>query len=249
MDEQTRRNNQQIALPLWLGIVIGVLAVLNGVPFLAPVFMKLGWESAARVVYLVYAPLCHQMAQRSFFLFGPGGFEMHNLAELPLDLGGLTVAEQMLLLRRFTGSEALGWKIAWSDRMVSMYTAPLLVALGYAIVRRRREIRPLPLWAFALLLLPMAVDGGTHWLSDLSGIGQGFRYTNEWLAALTGRAFPTGFYAGDALGSFNWLMRLISGLAFGLGVGGVLYPHLDAMERQARQLHEKRSVLKQDLLT
>src|SRR5690606_31561517 len=112
-----------------------------------------------------------------------------------------SMGEQMLVLRRFTGSEALGWKVAWSDRMVYMYVAPLLVAIAYAFARHRR-VKPLPLWAFFLLLLPMAVDGGTHWLSDLAGIGQGFRYTNAWLAGLTGNILPAWFYAGDALGSF-----------------------------------------------
>lgn len=34
-----------------------------------------------------------------------------------------------------------------------------------------------------LLLLPMAVDGVTHMISDwTAGIGYGFRYHNAWLA-------------------------------------------------------------------
>lgn len=214
--------------PDWLPVVIGLLVVLNGLPFLAPVLMKLGWEGPARLIYTVYSGLCHQMAQRSFFLFGPEGFQMYNISELPVSTAGLNLSEQMLALRHFRGSEALGWKVAWSDRMVYMYVAPLLVAIVYAFARRQRRVKPLPLWAFFLLLLPMAIDGGTHWLSDMSGIGQGFRYTNAWLASLTGSIFPASFYAGDALGSFNSLMRFISGIAFGLAVGGLLYPMLDA---------------------
>jgi hypothetical protein len=31
---------------------------------------------------------------------------------------------------------------------------------------------------FAVLLLPMVIDGSTHAVSDLAGIGQGFRGTN-----------------------------------------------------------------------
>ena len=213
--------------PDWLTMVIIILIVFNGLPFLAPVFMKLGWEGPARAIYLVYGGLCHQMAQRSFFLFGPRGFQMYNLAELPLDVSGLRTGEQALVLRRFLGNESLGWKVAWSDRMVYMYSAPLFLAIAYAFLRRRGRVKPLPLWAFFVLLLPMAIDGGTHWVSDLAGIGQGFRYTNEWLAGLTGYAFPASFYVGDAFGSFNSLMRLLSGVAFGLAVSGLLYPYMD----------------------
>lgn len=43
---------------------------------------------------------------------------------------------------------------------------------------------------FTLLLLPMLVNGGTHMISDLAGLGQGFRDTNLWLAALSGDIFP-----------------------------------------------------------
>ncbi|MHA1937336.1 MAG: hypothetical protein ACW97O_03915, partial [Candidatus Thorarchaeota archaeon] len=57
-----------------------------------------------------------------------------------------------------------------------------------------------------------------------AGIGEGFRYTNEWLAQLTGSIFPTTFYAGNALGSFNSWMRLITGTLFGIGVVWLGFP-------------------------
>lgn len=43
--------------------------------------------------------------------------------------------------------------------------------------------------------------------SDLAGIGQGFRDSNAWLAALSQQSLPAAFYAGDAWGSFNAWMR------------------------------------------
>lgn len=208
-------------------IVIVALTILNGLPFLAPVFMRLGWETPGRAIYFAYSFLCHQMAQRSFFLFGPKLFQMYNIADLPVKVSGLNQLGQVLALRNFIGNDQLGWKVAWSDRMVSMYTAPLLVAIVFAFLRRRGPVKPLSLWAFVLLLIPMAVDGGAHWVSDLAGIGQGFRDSNLWLATLTNHALPASFYAGDALGSFNSLMRLFSGLTFGIAVGGLLYPYID----------------------
>ena len=40
-------------------------------PFLAPVAMQLGWTRIGRIIYTVYIPFCHQLPQRSWFLFGP----------------------------------------------------------------------------------------------------------------------------------------------------------------------------------
>jgi uncharacterized membrane protein len=220
----------------WLLAVIVILTVFNGLPFLAPIFMKLHWEVAGYAIYTVYGFLCHQMAQRSFFLFGPKLFQMYNIADLPVKVTGLNQLGQMLVLRNFVGNDQMGWKVAWSDRMVSMYSAPLLVAIVYALLRRRGPVKPLSLWAFVLLLIPMAVDGSAHWVSDLAGIGQGFRDSNLWLATLTNHALPVSFYARDSLGSFNSLMRLLSGLAFGIAVGGLLYPYIDlAFSRPAVQ--------------
>jgi len=213
--------------PLWLILLIVILTVFNGLPFLAPLFMWIGWDAPGRAIYLIYSFLCHQMAQRSFFLFGLGGLQMYNIASLPLDLNGLSDGSRIMALRSFIGNAQIGWKMAWSDRMVYMYGSPLLLTVSYGLARTRIRIRPIPLWLFGLLMLPMAVDGFTHMISDFAGIGQGFRDSNLWLAGLTGNAFPAWFYAGDALGSFNSWMRLFSGLTIGLAVVGLLLPYVD----------------------
>jgi len=119
----------------------------------------------------------------------------------------------------------MGWKVAWSDRMVSMFTSTWLFALLWWPLRRR--IKPLPWWGLVLFLLPMEVDGTSHLFSDLAGIGRGFRDTNTWLAVLTHQAFPASFYAGDAWGSFNSLMRLLTGLLFGVGIVWFGLPQLE----------------------
>lgn len=129
-----------------------------------------------------------------------------------------------LVLRQFIGNPEMGWKVAWSDRMVSMYTSILFGGLLYGLVRRR--MKPLSFWMFALLLVPMAIDGGTHMLSDLAGVGHGFRDTNIWLQMITNDAFSLAFYQGDALGSFNSWMRLMTGILFGMGLVGFAYPYI-----------------------
>ncbi len=206
----------------WLLAISLLLIVFNILPWLAPLFMEQGWERAGNAIYLIYSVLCHQMPQRSFFLFGNSPMiSLETIQNIWQDTAN------PLLLRQFVGDTAVGWKVAWSDRMVYMYTSPLLFGLAFWPLRRR--LKPLSLWGFLLFLLPMAVDGTTHILSELfSGIGGGFRYTNGWLAALTNLAFPSTFYVGDGFGSFNAWMRLLTGLLFGLGVVWFAYPRLQA---------------------
>ncbi len=92
----------------------------------------------------------------------------------------------------------MGWKVAWSDRMVSMFTSVWLFGMIWWLVRR--GLKRLPWWGFVLFLLPMAVDGSSHFVSDLAGIGMGFRDSNLWLAVLTHHTLNPAFYTGDAWG-------------------------------------------------
>jgi uncharacterized membrane protein len=206
----------------WI-VGFAVLAGLyTGLPWLAPVFMRLGWTSAGEAIYALYSTQCHQLPQRSFFLFGQQA--MYPLEQIQALAGG---SRSPLVLRQFVGNAELGWKVAWSDRMVAMYTGLVLFGLLYWPLRKR--LRPLPWWGFGLLMLPMGVDGLTHMVSDLAGLGQGFRDSNAWLAVLTGNRLPAAFYAGDALGSFNSWMRLISGVFFALGIVWLAFPYFEQM--------------------
>lgn len=217
----------------WLLIFILAFGLFNLLPFLAPVAMHLDWTPVGEVIYAVYSALCHQMAQRSFFLFGPAG--MVNIDQLPVETTG-DMTTDMLLLRDFRGSETLGWKVAWSDRMVYMYGSLWLASVVYWLRSRARPLRRIPIWLFGLLLLPMVIDGGTYMISDLAGLTAGFRYHNAWLADLTGNALPASFYVGDAFGSFNSWMRLLSGVLFGLACVGLILPILDGQMRLNTQL-------------
>ena len=191
-------------------------------PFLAPIFMHLGWGSPGKAIYLLYSFLCHQLPERSFFLFGP--HLTYPLAQIQ-QVAGLKNTGDLFALRQFIGNSQIGWKVAWSDRMVSMFTSiPLFALTWYPL---RRHLPRIPWWGFLLLILPMLVDGGTHFISDLQGIGAGFRDTNTWLVTLTQQAYPPTFYAGDAWGSFNSIMRLGTGLLFGLGFVWFGFPYLE----------------------
>ncbi len=64
------------------------------------------------------------------------------------------------------------------------------------------------------MIAPMAVDGGTHWLSDFAGVGKGFRYTNGWLAALTGDLLPSSLLRGE----WGWLLQFLDAADHGAPV-------------------------------
>ncbi len=205
----------------WIIAFATIFGLYVWLPFLAPVFMHVGLSLPGIIIQKIYSTQCHQLPDRSFFLFG---------SQLTYPIQQIQAAWQNTLdpavLRQFIGNAQMGWKVAWSDRMVAMYTSTWVFGLLWWLFRRR--IRPLPLWGLILFWLPMAVDGGTHFLSDLfGGIGAGFRYNNTWLAALTHHALPLWFYNGDALGSFNSDMRLLTGVLFGIGLVWFAFPILD----------------------
>ena len=55
---------------------------------------------------------------------------------------------------------------------------------------------------------------------------------------LTKDALPVTFYAGDALGSFNSLMRLITGPLAGLAIVWLSFPYILQTQSYNRQLDE-----------
>ncbi len=159
----------------WLAIFNTVWAIYLFTPFLAPIFMHLGWEAPASVIYAIYSVLCHQLPDHSYFLFGP------SFTPLAPELiaGGMPVTDSLFIERAFIGNPEIGWKVALCQRDVAIYSGVLLAGLSYAIVRRRT--RPLPLKVFVLLVLPMAIDGGTQLI--------GLRESNWILRTVTGMMF------------------------------------------------------------
>jgi uncharacterized membrane protein len=98
-----------------------------------------------------------------------------------------------------------GYQVAFCHRCAAMYTALLAAGLVFGLLRSR--LKPAPLWLGALLLLPMLLDGGSHMVDDLIGLG------------LRG--------GGDAAGSLNFALRMLTGLLVGVAGLLVLYPRLE----------------------
>lgn len=217
----------------WMALFSLLYGAFVGLPFLAPVFMAEGLTTPGKIIYGIYSFLCHQLPERSLFFFGPR--IMVPLADIT---AGWKFTHNPLLLRQFVGSPELGWKVAWSDRMVYMFTSVLIFAWVWWLLRK--WLRPITWRGLLAFLLPMLLDGATHMVSDLGGLHQGFRDSNAWLASLTGGAFSPAFYAGDAWGSFNAVMRLVSGILFGAGVVWFAFPYLDEyFKEQSAWIREK----------
>lgn len=217
----------------WLATFIVGWGVFVILPWLAPIFMKIGLPGLGNGIYFIYQFFCHQLPERSFFLFGAQ--PMYSMQQV----GTVWPVGSLDVLRQFVGNAEFGWKVAYSDRMVAMYTAFWFAVIAFSFLRRRAS--PLPIWGFLLLILPMVIDGGTHLISDvLAGrnFGTGFRDTNIWLAQLTSQAFPASFYAGDALGSFNSWMRLLTGALFGIASVWLAFPYAEATFSQIREAIE-----------
>lgn len=204
----------------WMMLFSLLFGLYVGLPFLAPVFMSSGLTPLGQLIYTIYSFLCHQLPERSFFLFGPK--IMYPLADIQANW---KVTDNPLILRQFIGNPLIGWKVAWSDRMVYMFTSILIFSWVWGLLRNKA--RPISWKVLVLFLLPMALDGTTHFISDLSGLHQGFRDSNTWLVGLTQNTFSPTFYAGDAWGSFNSIMRMISGILFGAGIVWFGFPYLE----------------------
>jgi uncharacterized membrane protein len=208
----------------WLALFNTFVGVFVVMPYLAPLFMQLGLTGIADRIYFLYVLIGHQLPQRSIFLFGPK--LMYSLPELT----AITQSIDPLVLKQFVGNADIGWKVAYSDRLMAWYGSFWIASLVYAVIRRR--VKPLPFWGLVLLALPMFIDGLTHTISDVlvnQQFGAGFRDTNVWLARLTNNTLPLWFIAGDALGSFNSLARWTSGALFGVGLAWFLLPFAEGV--------------------
>ncbi len=133
----------------WLLVTNAAIALYAGLPLLAPLLMHRGHTAAGRVLYLIFGPLCHQLPERSFFLFGPR--LVYSLEEL-VQRSGLDP-----LPLRYIGNASIGWKTAVCQRDVAIYVVMLITGILFGLLGRR--FKPLPLRGFVALIVPMAVDG------------------------------------------------------------------------------------------
>jgi uncharacterized membrane protein len=169
-----------------------------GLPFLAPVLMKTNLTPPARAIYNLYGVVCHQLAYRSFFLFGQQIVYPRELAGLEglksyaqaTGLPEVNSAEAILLARQFIGNEQVGYKVALCQRDVAIYLGILVFGLIFSL---NRDFRSLPWYIWILLgIVPIGLDGISQIISQPPFNLIPFRESTPYLRVLTGFAF--GFF-------------------------------------------------------
>ncbi len=159
----------------WLALFNVLVGLYLLLPFLAPVLASAGLSTPSSLIYSVYSATCHQLPERSYFLFGEQPF--YSLASL--ETSGLSEGQGLFQRRAFRGNESTGYKIAVCQRDVAIYGSVVAAGLLFGILRR--GIPTIGLKFYLLLLIPIALDG----LSQLFGL----RESNWWLRTVTGALF------------------------------------------------------------
>lgn len=229
----------------WLAVFNIVAGLYVGLPILAPILMNAGAVAPARVIYTVYSPMCHQMAQRSFFLFGDqpvypreiAGTEYTPIESYIQDIPafeGISADNWpsfFAAARSFLGNEEMGYKIALCQRDMGIYGAILVGGLLYGLLRKRYDIKPLPVILFIIIGMgPIGLDG----------FSQLFSY---WFTPADGSA-ATGIFGTLAnllpVRESPPLLRTFTGMWFGLTLVWLAYPNLETgMKETKNNLGEK----------
>jgi len=177
------------------------------------------------VIYRVYGGLCHQLAYRSWFLFGEQPYYPREAAGLEhiqsfteatgLDEDGVFDA------RNYMGSERTGYKVALCQRDVAIYGAILL--FGIIFVATKRKIKPLPFWMWILIgIIPVGFDGGTQIISQVLAEPV-FKFLQSFVSFLPLRE-STPF------------LRTFTGFLFGFTTAWFGYPLVEEAMRDTRSL-------------
>jgi uncharacterized membrane protein len=175
----------------WLAFFNLFLFLYIGLPVAAPLLLNAGAVGPATVIYKVYSPMCHQLAYRSWFIFG-------DQSAYPLEaahVSGVTYEEltglnptDLKAARDFWGNSQVGYKIALCQRDMAIWGGMFIFGLIFAVFRKR--MKPIPIMAWFLIgVLPIALDGGTQLISSLSLFSIISRESTPLLRTLTGSLF------------------------------------------------------------
>jgi uncharacterized membrane protein len=190
--------------------------------------MKIGLETPGRVIYKVYSPLCHQLAFRSFFIFGEQAYYPRELAgvEGVITYGQATGLSEsdIVAARNFLGNETMGYKFALCQRDIAIYGAILIFGLVFSLTGKK--IKPLPWFLWVIIGLgPIGLDGFSQLLSQL-----GFSIFN-WLP----------------LRESTPLLRTLTGTLFGLATAWFGFPYLEESVRDNRREMRLKSAIAEQI--
>ena len=200
----------------FMSMVLFVIFLYAGLPFLAPVLMKNGQTGPAEVIYAIYSPLCHQLGFRSWFLFGEQLYYPRELAGLKgiksfEDETGIS-SDEIFKARSYLGDEHAGFKVALCERDTAIYAVMFLFGLFFILTGKK--IKPLPWYIWLTFgLIPIGLDG----FSQLPSLAS---------------AMPTWVPIRES----TPLLRVITGGLFGLTTAWYLFPLLEESMKETRTL-------------
>ncbi len=206
-------------------------ALYVGLPFLAPALMEAGIQRPAGWIYRAYSVTCHQLAFRSWFLFGEQpaypraaarveGWKSYEEAINP-------DSDDLWTARRFVGNPQVGYKVAFCERDVAIYLGILLFGLLFGATRRRLPALPWYLWIL-LGMVPVGLDGVSQIISQLPF---------ESIHAVLPYRESTP------------LLRTLTGFLFGFSTAWFGYPLVEEAMQDTRALLESKFARLEDALS
>ena len=174
-----------------------------GLSFLAPMLMSIGWVTPAKVIYKGYSVVCHNLAYRSWFLFGEQPVYPREAANVPgyATYGEITgngegnTYQEIIDARTYVGDAQYGYKVAFCERDVAIYAAILVFGLLFAFTGRKMKAIPWWIW-ISVGMGPIALDGFSQLLSQMDSIPilgdlifWDYRESTPFLRTLTGGIF------------------------------------------------------------
>lgn len=207
----------------YMGLICLLLFLYVGIPFVAPVMAKIGWNGPARLIYTVYSPFCHQLPYRSWFLFGEqpyypralAGFEGVGTYE---DFFGDN-STQVTIVRKITGIDEagsgigqVGYKVALCERDIAIYSSMMLFGLIFIVSGKKIKQLPWCLWVI-IGLGPIGLDG----VSQLPSL---INFIPTW--TLIRESTP--------------VLRSLTGTLFGVTTAWFLFPMIEESMRETRSM-------------
>lgn len=176
----------------YLAVFNTFIAIYVLLPFLAPILMKAGATTPASWIYRAYSVVCHELAFRSWFLFGEQATYPRETASVEglIPYGEATGLDEndLWAAREYRGSEAIGYKVALCERDIAIYGGILLFGGIFAITRRRIKSIHWILWII-VGLVPIGMDGLSQLISQPPMNLLTFRESTPLFRTITGFLF------------------------------------------------------------
>ncbi len=166
------------------------LAIYVGLPFLAPMLEKAGYTDASSLIYRAYRYSCHQLAFRSFFLFGDQPIYPREAAGIEgyvtfQDATGINERD-IYESQKYIGDEHIGYKVALCERDLAIFGAMLLFGIYFWASGRRVKQIPF-IWVIIVGFVPLGIDGFSQLLTEFPWFTLwDFRESTPFLRVLTG---------------------------------------------------------------